>query len=302
MTRLVAIDGGQSALRLKLLPDGAVGTGPGYVHSPDPVGMMIDAVRRAADAVALEPGVDVVCLGLTGYPENNPYLVSELAAAVAKLLGATEVRLTGDMVTAHAGALPEGYGVVVAAGTGVVCLALDRDGSWHKVDGLGYVFGDDGGSFWIGRAGVSAVLRAAEGRGPATALTDALGAIDLGGLYRSPTMVDDVARYAPAVLSCAAGGDPTAQDILTRAAAALAATIATGVGFLDGEVPVACAGGLFAAGELLLGPIREALPARAELRVSAGSPLDGAARLATGDPGPYRRLLHIHRTPTGDSP
>ncbi|MDX6248786.1 MAG: BadF/BadG/BcrA/BcrD ATPase family [Kribbellaceae bacterium] len=35
-------------------------------------------------------------------------------------------------------------GQVVAGGTGLVCLGIDRDGSWHKVEGHGYLFGDAG--------------------------------------------------------------------------------------------------------------------------------------------------------------
>jgi N-acetylglucosamine kinase-like BadF-type ATPase len=201
------------------------------------------------------------------------------------------------MVTAHAGALPGGYGVVVAAGTGLVCLAVDRDGGWYKVDGHGYLFGDAGSAFAIGRAGLVAVQRARDGRGPATALAET--ALDPIALYPSPTLVDDVARFAPEVLRCAADQDSIAQSIVARAAADIAETIATAVSRLAGNdpVPVACVGGLFAgAGEQLTDPLRALLPNRARLTAPAGNSLDGAERLATEPPGPYADLLVIHRT------
>ncbi|MFI7060063.1 N-acetylglucosamine kinase [Kribbella sp. NPDC050124] len=292
----VAIDGGQSALRLRVLPTGQVGTGPGYVHGPDSIPRLLEAIRTAAAAADLAGPVDVVALGLTGFPPVRE-VAEGLAAQVAELLDADEVRLTQDMVTAHAGALVDGYGVVVAAGTGLVCLAVDRDGSWHKVDGHGYLFGDAGSAFAIGRAGLVAVQRARDGRGPTTKLADTT--LEPATLYRSATLVDDVARFAPEVLRCAAEGDPVATDLVVRAARDIAETIDAAVATLAGlgEVPVACVGGLFAgAGEQLLGPVRAAVPSRAQLVPAAGTSLDGAERLATSPPGPYADLIVAHRS------
>ncbi|WP_427887192.1 N-acetylglucosamine kinase [Kribbella sp. GL6] len=291
----IAIDGGQSALRLRVLPSGRTGTGPGYTHGPDAMPKLLDAVRVAAAEARLSGPVEVVALGLTGYPQA-PGAAEQLAADVAGLLDAGEVRLTQDMVTAHAGALPDGYGVVVAAGTGLVCLAVDRDGTWRKLDGHGYLFGDAGSAFAIGRAGLVAVQRARDGRGPATKLADT--SLDPVTLYRSSTLVDDVARFAPEVLRCAGEGDPVAHELVVRAAADIAETISAAVAQLAGEgpVPVACVGGLFAgAGEQLLTPVRAALPVRAELTPAAGNSLDGAVRLATGPAGTYADLIVTHR-------
>ncbi|MFK4083477.1 N-acetylglucosamine kinase [Kribbella sp. NPDC020789] len=301
----VAIDGGQSALRLRVLPTGATGTGAGYIHGPAAADHMLAAIHAAAvEAGLLKPAdggygvaqsVGIVALGLTGYPAA-PGAAEAFAVLVRDLLDADEVRLTQDMVTAHAGALPDGYGVVVAAGTGLVCLAVDRDGSWHKLDGHGYLFGDAGSAFAIGRAGLAAVQRSRDGRGPLTKLAET--PLDPVTLYRSPTLVDDVARFAPDVLRCAAEGDVVAHGIVAGAAADIAETIEAAVGKLAGTspVPVACVGGLFAgAGAQLLDPVRTALSARADLIPAAGSALDGAERLATSAPGPYAALTVIQR-------
>jgi N-acetylglucosamine kinase-like BadF-type ATPase len=264
---------------------------------------MLAAIRTAAvdsgvldaDDVAVEGPVGVVALGLTGFPQGHR-LAEGFAAEVGALLDAAEVRVTQDMVTAHAGALADGYGVVVAAGTGLVCLAVDRDGSWHKVDGHGYLFGDAGSAFAIGRAGLIAVQRARDGRGPATKLADT--PLDPVTLYPSATLVDDVARFAPEVLRCAGEGDPVAAELVVRAAEDIAETIGAAVGMLAGEgpVPVACVGGLFAgAGDQLLGPVRAALPPRAQFTQAVGTSLDGAERLATSPPGPYADLIITYR-------
>lgn len=295
MTHL-AFDGGQSALRLRVLPSGITSEGPGYAHGTNSLQATLQAIRLASEKAGVSEPVEVVALGLTGFPQD-PAMARKLAEGIGELLQATEVRLTQDMVTAHAGALPDGYGVVVAAGTGLVCLAVDRDGAWYKVDGHGYMFGDAGSAFAIGRAGLVAVQRARDGRGPATSL--AKTELDPIALYPSPTLVDDVARFAPEVLRRAAEDDLVAQGIVLRAAADIAETIATAVGRLAGNepVPVACVGGLFGgAGEQLAVPMRAALPARANLTEAAGNSLDGAERLATAPPGPYAELLVIHRS------
>jgi N-acetylglucosamine kinase-like BadF-type ATPase len=294
MTR-IAIDGGQSALRLRVLPSQRTGAGPGYTHGPDALRRMLDAIAAAKDQAEVTGPIEVAALGLTGYPQA-PGAAELFAADVRELLDADEVRLTQDMVTAHAGALPDGYGVVVAAGTGLVCLAVDRDGSWRKLDGHGYLFGDAGSAFAIGRAGLVAVQRARDGRGPVTKLAET--ALDPVTLYRSPTLVDDVARFAPEVLRCASEGDPVALELLVEAAGDITETIAAAVAHLAGEgpVPVACVGGLFAgAGAQLLDPVRDALPARARLTPAAGNSLDGAERLATGAVAPYDDLIVTHR-------
>jgi N-acetylglucosamine kinase-like BadF-type ATPase len=285
-TAWVAVDGGQSGTRLATC-DGRSGRGPGFTHGGDPVATNLRLVARAAADAGLTGPVGTVCLGLTGLPER-PDLQAELAAGLAELLGAREVRLCVDNVTAHAGALPDGRGVVLAAGTGAIALAVG-DGVARRVDGLGYLFGDSGSSFAIGRAAMSAVLRARDGRGPATTIA----APDPAVLYASPTVVDDVARLAPRVFAAAQEGDAVARQIVSAAAADLAETITVAVAAFPGTapVPVACTGGLFRAGEQLTTPLRARLPPRARLRPPAGPPLDGAIRLASGDLGAYAGLV-----------
>ncbi|MFI6595512.1 N-acetylglucosamine kinase [Nonomuraea sp. NPDC050536] len=319
MNRHVAVDGGQSALRLRVLPEGRTGAGPGYAHAGG-VPAIVESVRQAACSAGLRGPVGVACLGLTGYPGTVEGLAS-LASGVAEVLGAAEVRISQDMVTAHAGALPDGFGMVLAAGTGVVCLAVSRSGAFRKVDGGGYLFGDAGSAFAIGRAGLAAVQRSRDGRGPRTLL--AAPGLDPAALYGSLTLVDDVARFAPRVFEAAAEGDPVAAGIVRAAAADLAETVTTAARWLattthaeaavtahaepatpaDAEVvPVALTGGLFTAGQALLDPLRAALDTPVELVAAAGTPLDGAARLATGPSGPYADLISVHRFPHPSHP
>ncbi|WP_344307057.1 putative N-acetylmannosamine-6-phosphate 2-epimerase [Fodinicola feengrottensis] len=303
--RWVAIDGGQSGLRLVAGPEPASGAGPGFSYrGGDPVGAVARAVRAAAADAGLTGPVDVACLGLTGNP-TDPDDSQRLAAAVGGALDATEVRLCEDMVTAHAGALPSRQGVVVAAGSGVVCLGVGADAAIHKVDGGGYLFGDVGSGFAIGRAGVRAVLAARDGRGRPTTLT-ARAENFYGGvrnlavrLASSDALVAEVAGFAIDVFAAAAH-DPVAAAIVADAAAGLAHSIVVTVRRLSRTEPVTVAytGSLFQAGEIFLGPIRsrlaEVVPT-ATFVPAAGTPLDGAKLLAQGSLGPYARLVRVYR-------
>jgi glucosamine kinase len=207
-------------------------------------------------------------------------------------------------VTAHAGALGGEPGVVVAAGTGAVALAVAADGTAHRADGLGYVLGDDGSGYAIARAAVRAALRARERRGPATALEGAAEAF-FGGLadlphrvYSSPAPVRDVAAFAPAVADVARGGDEIARAIWASAAARLADTAAAVLrrAFPDASgVPTSYTGRLFAVEDLLLEPFQAALAERcpvASVRAPLGDSLAGAARLVAGGLSRYAPLMH----------
>ncbi|QWF83797.1 putative N-acetylmannosamine-6-phosphate 2-epimerase [Amycolatopsis sp. CA-230715] len=311
MTAWLAVDGGQTGLRLRT-SDGRNGTGPGFSYADgDPVASITAAVRTAAANAGVARPVGIACLGLTGYPARRADR-DRLGVAVARALDATEVRLCEDMVTAHAGALPGGTGVALAAGTGVVCLAIGADGTTRKIDGGGHLLGDLGGGFATGQAGLRAVLAATDGRGPATALSGLAaarygGGTDLGQrVAMADSPVSAVAAFAVDVFEAAADGDAVASAVVGASAANLARTAAAGVRALGCDaVRIACAGRLFDAGDLLMAPLRQRL---AELAPSAtlvppaGDPLDGAVRLATTALGSYAPLVHVHRGDAAPAP
>jgi N-acetylglucosamine kinase-like BadF-type ATPase len=296
VSALLAVDGGQTGLRMALVRDGRavrVAAASGFSHGGD------DAVSEAREALALEEPVARVCLGLTGAPARRD-LQARLAAMVSSRLDGADVALGPDMVTAHAGALAGEPGVVVAAGTGAVAFGLGTDGSTHRADGLGFLLGDDGSGFAIGRDGVRAALRARESRGPATALERAADEF-YGGLagiahriYTSAAPVRDVAAFTPEVARAAQAGDAVARSIWAQAAQALATTAAS-VLERTGATVLSHTGRLFSERALLLEPflaaVAERFP-RVEYRPPRGDSLAGAVLLVHGGLGPYAPLMH----------
>src|SRR5215204_3898009 len=113
--------------------------------------------------------VQAVVAGLSGFDDS-----SEMAHAIMKgirsLVQAERVIVTNDAVTSYLGAIGVAPGAMVAAGTGIIALAGDTDGSFARADGWGYILGDDGGGYYIGRRGLASALRAWDGRGGSEAL------------------------------------------------------------------------------------------------------------------------------------
>jgi glucosamine kinase len=312
VSAVLAVDGGQTALRMALVEGGRPGRPVevgGYSHaSAAGYEGIAAAVAEARGKLGVRGAVRRICLGLTGAPEP-PELRARLASLVSRALGDAEVWLGPDMVIAHAGALGLAPGVVVAAGTGTVVLGLAEDGTAHRADGLGYMLGDDGSGFAVGRAGLRCALRAREGRGPATALEAAADRF-FGGLqglphhiYGSVTAVSEVASFAPEVARVARDGDELAVSIWREAATQLVASVAAVVRrtFPDapaGSVAVSYAGRLFQVEDLLLEPFRSGLAERcpaASLRPPQGDGLAGAAALAAHGLGRYAPLMHTTR-------
>lgn len=294
----LAIDGGQTGLRLGLSSSGRV------LEAREVAGLSY-AEGSPAAAIIERIGtgwgdLDTICLGLTT-------LVDSPSTVVDSLLGmARRVLLTTDVVTSHAGAFAGGDGVVLAAGTGAIALGVRTPSPTVQVDGWGFLYGDAGGGFWIGSRGMDAAFRGHDGRAEPGPLTDRAREVfgDLNGLpqrlYLSSDAVARIARFAVHVFEFAAH-DATARSIVTSAGAELAATVtAAARDFPDGRaVPVAWTGRL-----LRDRTLREAFEAglarrlpHAHVTPAVGDSLTGAAFLAAADDlGPYRSLVtEAHR-------
>ena len=287
-----AIDLGKSLCRARLAVDGAPvrreGGGAPGLAARDGVALALDAILPLLADVSPER----IGVGAAGalYAEAE---ADALARALAADRGAP-VAVTSDVVTAHAGALGGEAGVLLIAGTGAVALGITAD-AHRSVDGWGPDLGDLGSGSWLGREGVRAVLRARDGLGPATMLSDDLAAL-IGdgtspiawvGAAAAPARL--LATFAPAVLSAADHGDAAALAIRDEAARLLAETALAASG---GSAVVALHGGL-TSHEGFRGAVSSALAARGLEAVPArGDALDGAAMIAEGRAPLHERFVH----------
>ena len=318
---LVGVDGGQSQTRVQRAGSPTVYELPGISRlEGDPDDTLVGLLHRAWTAHRLPPQARVV-LGLTTLPAS-PAARDRLATRIATVTQARQVWLTDDRLTAHHAALGERVGVSLIAGTGVACTALTRSGRVRFFDGHGYLLGDEGAGFWIGRAGLAAVLHHRDGYGPPTALTVAARerfgdlAVLPEAVHAQPRAVDAIARFAVEVLAATDGGDAVATAVVDDAAARLVRTVAAAAAWLGAEIrggaedpgsansgspiPVALGGRLLRQGALrarLEVALRRPTPEGADpltVVAASGTPLDGALRLgAELRPEHYGDLVHV---------
>ena len=297
---VLAVDGGQSTVRVRH-SSGATGEATGVSWGgTDTVSATADAIVtawRAADS----PATTVAVLGLTTVPDGASEC-DRLAMRVADALRIDRVLVCDDGITAHAGALGGSWGLVLAIGTGVACVARARDGRTTLIGGHGYLLGDEGGGFWIGRAGIAAALRGADGRGIPTELTS-VAAKTFGHLgtahiriHSDPRAVDVIAQFAPSVLASARGGDVAARGIIDEALAELAACVRAGWEAAGSEpaTPLAIIGRM---GDGLRPELDEkfaGLGGIVDSQQPVGDPLAGALRLAESEAAAaYGSAVHI---------
>jgi N-acetylglucosamine kinase-like BadF-type ATPase len=156
-------------------------------------------------------------------------------------------------ISLYAGTLG-GPGVAVISGTGSISVGINREKKRARAGGWGHLLGDEGSGYDIARQAIMAVLRAHDGRGPATSFATALlnqfgvqtpeGLIDL--FYRQGIGKETVAAAAPIIID-AADKDAVAANIIHNAIRELVMLAATTRRQLELTLlePTVVSGGLF---------------------------------------------------------
>jgi glucosamine kinase len=273
-------------------------------------------VGRAQSAFPPDADVQAIVLGMAGYGTAIAAGPEFLHACSPDGI-AVKPRIVSDLSVAYASgsSLPRGY--VVIAGTGSGAAEIDRGEIVARRGAWGWLLGDEGGGFWLGREAVRHALAEVERGGPRGDLTRQVirhFGIDteqaLAGLTRLPYQQPAVrlAELAPLVTGLV-DADPAAVSITARAAAALAELVLD----LDPRPgrPIVATGSVLQTA----GPIRQAFSERISAAIGspvidAGSGLVGALWLAAGaasqttseqpDPGVHARLAMTIAGPIAD--
>jgi len=278
---VLGIDSGQTAIKVRI--DDLTIEYPGVRTNTDLLPQLADVI---AQTLARHPAGPVqVAIGTTGLTaaEDDPAALLHLVARH----GVSRVLLAHDSITSFLGAIGFARGVVCAAGTGVVTLGVGRE-RVARVDGWGNIMGDAGSGYWVGREGLDAVMRAHDGRGAKTLLTDVVrrrfpvledAYIQL---QTDPDKVRLVASFARPLAELA-DQDEVAAAICARAGHELAHSVATAVHRVEETAdPLVCLiGGVFA-GAAIRGACVSALTAEwpgLVLHPAEGDGLAGALAL-----------------------
>ena len=209
------------------------------------------AIHEACAAAGIAPSnVERTCVGVAGGARSE---TAEIIRKILSKLVSGEIEVVGDMVIAMEAASGSGPGVVVIAGTGSIAYGRNAASETARAGGWGFAISDEGSGHWIGRAAVSAAMRAHD-EGLNIALLE--GAMKSWGISTREQMIlaanssppPDFSALFPAVVKAAEASDRTAHEILVRAGAELSrlAEIVIGRLFSGVEsVPVAMSGGVF---------------------------------------------------------
>jgi glucosamine kinase len=243
--RLLGIDAGGSATRAVIVADGQVTER--FTAPPINALLSLDLTGRLAELISAA-GATAAGVGVPGL--RSPADAAELGAELTSRAG-HPVRVTWDGETAWLGAFCAEPGIAVFAGTGSGALGCDGH-RWARAGGHGFLLGDEGSAYWIGRAAANAALRWEDGMGGSAALRDAVVAAsgrDLAGLiedvHSHPAERGRLASLAP-VATALAGQDEAARRIALEAAGHLAELAAAVLRRL-GPLPVCGMGGVLSA-------------------------------------------------------
>ncbi|MCF1598169.1 ATPase [Streptomyces muensis] len=291
---VVGLDAGGTRTRAVLAPapggdpEGEGVSGPGNALTVPGAQLTEHLAEALAQAVpqALRGRVVAVAGGFAGASRTAPdepgrvKAHAALTVALSRLgMHPASVEIHSDIEAAFASA--PGHpadGLALVAGTGAVAARITARACTATAGGDGWLLGDDGSGFWIGREAVRVALRMADGRGGATELAASVGrALEVpqdvlpsaeGSWTRArreayrmhllPAVMDrppvQLARLAPLVAEAAERHhDAVAEDILATAAGHLTETVRA-LEPRSGERIVAT-GGLLGPGSPLTGPL-----------------------------------------------
>ena len=245
---LAGFDAGQTSTRCRVCLWQEVGwqiigegSGPGVSHLEASGGAerfrqaVLTSLTSAFEGEG-ERRLDAAVIGASGI-EQGSALQPRATALLADALSLPEDRVlaTGDERTALRGAFPDGDGIILISGTGMICLGRDHQGKEHRCGGWGWMLDGAGSAFDLGHQGLQLTLQMADGRRPDHPLRqkmweqlDCRGHTDVKAWVVQPSRTAaDLAALAPLLVAAADAGLPAAQDILQRSAAALVSCAAT---------------------------------------------------------------------------
>lgn len=236
-----------------------------------------------------------VCLGIAGVDREDDAQI--VRAIMRRISPGSRVLVVNDAMVALVAGAGDAPGIVIMSGTGSIVYGRNGQAQAARAGGWGHVIGDEGSGYWIGRQAITAVVRAADGRGPRTRLTEDVLAHfavpDAAGLVRVVYNRDvprkSVATVGGVVQRARDLGDAVAAQVLEQAADELtiaALSVATRLNMRGDEFTFVLAGGVFRAVPWLVGELGRRLlevAPRCAVRLLTEEPAAGAVTLAIAE-------------------
>lgn len=305
MKLFLGIDGGQTATK-SILADASgqvlgAGRGGPAIHLKDGATRqhareaLYEAIHEALAQAGFSDATEMehAFLGFSGVSGPEAPAAKTYCEVVQEQFAVRKISIDHDARTALAGAIPSMSGVIVIAGTGSIAFAMNASGESARAGGWGYLLGDPGSAYEIGRQALAAVALEHDGARPVTRLSSLLlQALDIHdaaeitqAVYRDVSPKLRIASVCSTVAAAAMSGDAVAAKIFEEAGRGLGVMACAAARKL--KVPPSLTfsgvGGVFQSGDLLWRPYREfVLSQHSAARVMAPAfpPLVGAVMLA----------------------
>ena len=213
----------------------------------------VAADARMSDAPLPLCPIGVYCLAGIDLPVDE----EKLAPAIEGLGWTDRVILRNDTFAVSRAGTTSSWGIGVVCGTGMNCAAVGPDERTVRFPALAELSGDFApGGAWLGLRALGLALRAGDGRGDATVLSDRvpahLGMPDaeaaLSGIYTGAIAYARLFELARVLLDAAADGDAPARKAADTLADEIVAFVRAAVIRLDLQaeaVEVVLGGGVF---------------------------------------------------------
>jgi len=286
------LDAGQSAVKIRAVSGGEVTTlSLSRVDTSRAIApQIVFAATQFSEQTGLHPWrLTVSSTALSAADQTAHDILSGV-----RDIGVTTVLLAHDSIGGYLSAVGGDYGAVAAVGTGVVTLGVGPNG-FARVDGWGNIIGDAGSGYWIGRWALEMVMRAHDGRGPRTELSEVVASyfpriedayLDL---QTDPDRIFRVASFAKPTIELAPEDD-VAREIVQRAVDELVVSVTAALtrsGFGHSDDPVISWTGSVALNPIVSTLLQETLAMSwpsARFRPALGDPIDGVQQMASLDP------------------
>jgi N-acetylglucosamine kinase-like BadF-type ATPase len=225
----LGIDAGASATKWTLIDEnGIVACGvseamDGHLYREASV-VRMQQVLSAISAEIKGLRVDSIFMGITGVTHDGS-IEKEINTVFQ-----CKSTVVSDIELAYRANFADGDGILLYAGTGSVSYAIDEKGEIHKIGGWGYLLGDEGAGYWIGKEAIRCALFQIESKNRiqentlANLILKEIKSHDWNTVKEFVYSQDrsSIAALSKIVDSAASSGDFEAIKILNKAAAHLA--------------------------------------------------------------------------------
>src|SRR5947207_12797478 len=181
MKYFLGVDGGASKTAALVIDDSGKSLGSGVAGPSNHLRVGIETAARnieravnkalvAADVASRE--IAWAYCGIAG--ADHPAHRQEVVDSLEIFFPRGNFTVDNDARIALTGAIGFAPGVLLIPGTGSVAYGRNAEGEEWRAGGWGPIIGDEGSGYFIARTGLSAVLRAYDGRSKPTLMTELL--------------------------------------------------------------------------------------------------------------------------------